>query len=103
MVVAPLSKKGSDGVQEAVDAMVSHDLLREDLESILELSSWSGSKEPMGQIESKVSTDWFNILPKHFCVLVSMFCVSPKFPLNFQYFFLAFHVFSQKVKKGECY
>lgn len=53
-IVTPLVKRGADGVDEAVEAMNSYDLLREDLESLLELSSWPNSKNPMSTVESKV-------------------------------------------------
>lgn len=53
-VVRPLMKHGAEGVDAAVEAMNSYDLLREDLEALLELSSWPGSKNPMSTVESKV-------------------------------------------------
>ncbi|XP_063867736.1 replication factor C subunit 1-like isoform X2 [Scylla paramamosain] len=53
-IVTPLVKHGAEGVDEAVEAMNSYDLLREDLESLLELSSWPNSKNPMSTVESKV-------------------------------------------------
>lgn len=53
-VVKPLVKHGAEGVDEAVEAMNSYDLLREDLEALLELSSWPGGKNPMSTVESKV-------------------------------------------------
>ncbi|XP_045128253.1 replication factor C subunit 1-like [Portunus trituberculatus] len=54
IIVTPLVKYGAEGVDKAVEAMNSYDLLREDLESLLELSSWPNSKNPMNTVESKV-------------------------------------------------
>lgn len=53
-VVRPLVSHGAEGVDASVEAMNSYDLLREDLEALLELSSWPGSKNPMSTVESKV-------------------------------------------------
>lgn len=55
-VVRPLVKHGAEGVDAAVEAMNSYDLLREDLEALVELSSWPGTKNPMSTVESKVRT-----------------------------------------------
>ena len=53
-VVSPLVKHGAEGVDKAVEAMNSYDLLREDLEALQELSSWPHKKNPMNAVESKV-------------------------------------------------
>lgn len=53
-VINPLIHHGQDGVQDAVKVMTTYDLLREDLESLLELSQWPGSKDPMSRVDSKV-------------------------------------------------
>ena len=45
-----------DGVRTAVSAMTSHDLIREDLDSLLELTSWPDFPDPMANVETKVST-----------------------------------------------
>lgn len=55
-MINPLIHHGQDGVQDAVKAMTTYDLLREDLESLLELSQWPGSKDPMSRVDSKVSS-----------------------------------------------
>ncbi|XP_076041006.1 germ line transcription factor 1 isoform X2 [Oratosquilla oratoria] len=53
-VTTPLSKKGQEGVPEAVNALNSYDLQREDLDAVIELSQWPGKKDPMASVDSKV-------------------------------------------------
>nr|XP_045582058.1 replication factor C subunit 1-like [Procambarus clarkii] len=53
-ITTPLVDNGADGVADAVLAMTSYDLLREDMEAIIELSNWPGMKDPMSSVESKV-------------------------------------------------
>ncbi|BES91550.1 replication factor C [Nesidiocoris tenuis] len=50
----PLVRSGSDGVEESLSIMKEYSLLREDLDSICELSVWPAFKDPMTQIDSKV-------------------------------------------------
>ncbi|RXG69240.1 Replication factor C subunit 1 [Armadillidium vulgare] len=63
-VVSPLVTKGSEGVAEAVNVMLSNDLLREDLDSLLELSLWPGTKDKMTSVESKVKAAFTRTLNK---------------------------------------
>lgn len=53
-VTQPLVKEGVDGIHSAVDVMNTYNLLREDLDSMLELTLWPGSKDPMSNVDSKV-------------------------------------------------
>lgn len=53
-ILRPLKEKGLDGVQESLDIIKIYKLLREDLESLLELALWPGQKNPFEGIESKV-------------------------------------------------
>ncbi|XP_017775919.1 PREDICTED: replication factor C subunit 1 [Nicrophorus vespilloides] len=53
-IVKPLQKEGSDGVAKSLEVMQAYNLLREDLDSILELSQWPKRKDPMASVESKV-------------------------------------------------
>ena len=46
-IVRPLKEQGSEGVERAVHAMESYDLMREDLDSLLELSQWPNRPDPM--------------------------------------------------------
>lgn len=53
-IVLPLVTDGMGGVPKALEAMHDYSLLREDLDSILELALWPGHKDPMNMVESKV-------------------------------------------------
>ncbi|XP_064079076.1 replication factor C subunit 1-like [Macrobrachium nipponense] len=53
-VTQPLVKEGVDGIHSAMDVMNTYNLLREDLDSMLELTQWPGSKDPMSNVDSKV-------------------------------------------------
>lgn len=53
-VVGPLVKEGLDGVPATLHVMQSYYLLREDIDSLIELSSWPNQKDPMSHVESKV-------------------------------------------------
>ena len=55
-IIKPLIKKGSEGVAESVEVMTSYDLLREDLDSLSELTTWPGQKDLMSQVETKVKS-----------------------------------------------
>lgn len=52
--VNPLIMSGIHGVSESLQMMKDYNLLREDLDSILELAQWSKQKDPMSKVESKV-------------------------------------------------
>ena len=52
-IVRPLKEKGAEGVKDALDVIKEYRLLREDIESLLELTSWGLSKNPWEQIDSK--------------------------------------------------
>ncbi|KAK5646065.1 hypothetical protein RI129_004529 [Pyrocoelia pectoralis] len=53
-LVNPLIKKGAGGVDDSVSVMHNYNLLREDLDSILELAQWPKQKDPMNMVDSKV-------------------------------------------------
>lgn len=53
-IVGPLKRSGADGVAEAISAMESYDLMREDLDSLLELAQWPHKPDIMAGIEGKV-------------------------------------------------
>lgn len=52
-IIRPLKEKGADGVKEALDVIKTYRLLREDIESLLELTSWGAAKSPWDSIDSK--------------------------------------------------
>lgn len=53
-IVRPLREKGLEGVQDALNVMKEYRLLREDLDSLIELTTWPGKKNPMDSVDSKV-------------------------------------------------
>lgn len=53
-IINPLLKNGNGGIEEALEAMNYYHLLREDLDNIVEVSHWSGQKDIMARIDSKV-------------------------------------------------
>uniref|UniRef100_A0A1Q3EZW3 Replication factor C subunit 1 n=1 Tax=Culex tarsalis TaxID=7177 RepID=A0A1Q3EZW3_CULTA len=53
-IVRPLQQKGPEGVQESLDVIKEYRLLREDLESLVELTSWPKKKSPMDAVDGKV-------------------------------------------------
>jgi replication factor C subunit 1 len=53
-IIRPLKENGLDGVQDALKVIREYRLLREDIDSLLELSTWSKQKNPWESIDSKV-------------------------------------------------
>ena len=53
-VIRPLKDNGQDGVQDSVKAMEFYSLLREDLDNLLEITSWPDKPDPMRGVETKV-------------------------------------------------
>lgn len=45
---------GQDGVEEALNVMKEYRLLREDLDSLVELSTWPGRKSPLDLVDGRV-------------------------------------------------
>jgi len=56
LMTAPLVMEGNSGVDQAVSLLHAYDLLREDFDSILEVSSWSSTHDVMSNVDSKVSS-----------------------------------------------
>jgi hypothetical protein len=54
-LVGPLIKQGLDGVPATLGVMQNYYLLRDDIDSLMELSSWPNQKDPMSQVDSKVT------------------------------------------------
>lgn len=48
--------EGSDGVQKSLDFMNHYHLVKDDVDSLNELSSWPGHKDPMSDIPAKVKS-----------------------------------------------
>ncbi|XP_013118319.2 replication factor C subunit 1 [Stomoxys calcitrans] len=53
-IVKPLAEKGLDGVEESLQTLKEYHLLREDIESLIELTTWPGKKSPMDGVDGKV-------------------------------------------------
>ncbi|XP_015183799.1 PREDICTED: replication factor C subunit 1 [Polistes dominula] len=53
-IITPLVCNGTEGVDEAVNVMNQYHLLREDLDSLNEVSMWPGKRNSFQSIESKV-------------------------------------------------
>lgn len=53
-IVRPLATDGQEGVQAALDVLKDYHLLREDLESLIELTAWPGKKSPMDAVDGRV-------------------------------------------------
>ena len=62
----PLIKKGVDGVDQVISIMNEYNLLRDDFDTILELSTWPGQKDPTTLIDSKVKTSFTRTYNKKF-------------------------------------
>lgn len=53
-ITKPLRDRGLDGVEEALSVLKEYRLLREDIDALIELTSWPGKKNPMDAVEGKV-------------------------------------------------
>lgn len=53
-IVRPLKEKGFDGVPEALAVIKEYRLLREDIDALLELTTWPRMSNPWESIDSKV-------------------------------------------------
>ena len=53
-VVRPMQEEGAEGVKDSVQAMKDYSLLREDLDNLLELTTWPDQEPPLKSVESKV-------------------------------------------------
>lgn len=53
-ISGPLIKEGIDGVPATLHVMQDYYLLREDIDSLMELSLWPNQKDPMSLVDSKV-------------------------------------------------
>ncbi|KOC59072.1 Replication factor C subunit 1 [Habropoda laboriosa] len=53
-IIRPLAVDGTESVNVAISVMNYYHLLREDLDSLIEISLWPGDRDPMQVIDSKV-------------------------------------------------
>jgi len=66
LVMSPLTKKGPEGVSDAIDAMVNYNLIREDLDKLDELSTWGSNTSPWQRVDGKIKaqlTRQYNKMP----------------------------------------
>lgn len=53
-IIKPLVDKGVEGIEESLATIKEYHLLREDIDSLIELTSWPGKKSPMDKVDGKV-------------------------------------------------
>lgn len=53
-IVRPLKEKGLEGIEESLGVIKGYHLLREDIDNLLELTTWPKMKNPWESIDSKV-------------------------------------------------
>ena len=53
-IVSPMSKAGADGVEQSVVNINDYNLLREDLDGLMEVTQWPGRPDPWQALDSKV-------------------------------------------------
>uniref|UniRef100_A0A8C4QTW2 Replication factor C subunit 1 n=1 Tax=Eptatretus burgeri TaxID=7764 RepID=A0A8C4QTW2_EPTBU len=53
-LAAPLVTRGSDGVRDTLNFMASYHLTKEDVDNLMELTTFPGRPDPMAQLEPKV-------------------------------------------------
>lgn len=66
-IIRPLIDKGLDGVGESLATLKEYHLLREDIDSLIELTSWPGKKNPFDSVESKVKAALTRAYNKEVC------------------------------------
>ncbi|XP_040583875.1 replication factor C subunit 1 [Lepeophtheirus salmonis] len=55
-VTGPLRKNGAQGIPASIKVMEAYSLQREDLDSLIEYTSWPDKEDPMKSVESKVKS-----------------------------------------------
>ncbi|XP_074848716.1 replication factor C subunit 1 isoform X2 [Carettochelys insculpta] len=63
-LVRPLTNLGTEGVQDAIAFMDSYCLMREDVENIMEISSWGGNPSPFSKLDPKVKAAFTRVYNK---------------------------------------
>lgn len=51
----PLQRHGAEGAAQAVKLLDDYQLIKEDVDSIMEISVWGGQPDPYSKLDSKVS------------------------------------------------
>jgi replication factor C subunit 1 len=55
----PMAQREAEGVPDVIRVLNAYDLLKEDMDSILELNAWPGRQDPMAGVSSKVHVEDF--------------------------------------------
>ena len=53
-ILRPMIKRGMEGVPDSIEAMDFYSLMREDLDNLLEITTWPEQPDPMKAIDSKI-------------------------------------------------
>lgn len=54
-LLSPLQRRGAEGASEAVHVLDEYQLIKEDVDSIMEISVWGNQPDPYSKLDSKVS------------------------------------------------
>lgn len=54
-LLSPLQRHGAEGAAEAVQLLDDYQLIKEDVDSIMEISVWGGQPDPYSKLDSKVT------------------------------------------------
>lgn len=54
-LLSPLQRRGAEGAGEAVQLLDDYQLVREDVDSMMEISVWGSQPDPYSKLDSKVS------------------------------------------------
>ncbi|XP_067297806.1 replication factor C subunit 1 [Pseudorasbora parva] len=53
-ILEPLQSQGSEGANQSVKLMDDYDIIKEDVDNIMEISTWGGQPDPYSKLDSKV-------------------------------------------------
>uniref|UniRef100_A0A8C2BGL0 Replication factor C subunit 1 n=2 Tax=Cyprinus carpio TaxID=7962 RepID=A0A8C2BGL0_CYPCA len=53
-ILEPLQSQGSEGASQSVKLMDDYDIIKEDVDNIMEISMWGGQPDPYSKLDSKV-------------------------------------------------
>lgn len=53
-LLSPLQRQGAEGAGQAVKLLDDYQLIKEDVDSIMEISVWGGQPDPYSKLDSKV-------------------------------------------------
>ncbi|XP_051715496.1 replication factor C subunit 1 isoform X2 [Ctenopharyngodon idella] len=53
-ILEPLQSQGSEGANQSVKLMDDYDIIKEDVDNMMEISTWGGQPDPYSKLDSKV-------------------------------------------------